>query len=140
MKKIHFNPLRFKSWSTIIIAVAFICIVAGFFEIIPFGNTKNHSKVSALGSLLIAIYYSKIFWYRNYVEWNKLGMNIKLNQWLLKSIRFDEVKDVVVTATTLTIIEKSGSKKIFQTDLINPDDVDKLVTILRENAQLDRTY
>lgn len=140
MKKIHFNPLRFKSWSTIIIAVAFICIVAGFFELIPFDNPKNHSKVSALGSLLVAIHYSKMFWYKNYVEWNKLGMNIKFNQWLSKSIRFDKVKDVVVTATTLAIIDKSGSKKIFQTNLINPNDVDKLVTILRENGQLDRTY
>ena len=140
MKKIHFNPLRFKSWSTIIIAVAFICIVAGFFELIPFDNPKNHSKVSALGSLLIAIYYSKMFWYKNYVEWNKLGINIKLNHWLSKSIRFDEVKDVVVNDTTLTIIEKSDFKKIFQTNLINPNDVDKLVTILRENAQLDKNY
>ncbi|MDG2432085.1 hypothetical protein [Flavobacterium sp.] len=81
-----------------------------------------------------------MFWYRNYVEWNKLGANIKLNQWLSKSIRFDEVKDVVVTDTTLTIIEKSDFKKVFQTNLINPNDVDKLFTILRENAQLDKSY
>ena len=140
MKNIHFNPLRFKSWSSIIIAVAFICVVVGFFELTPFDNPKNHSKVSALGSLLVAIYYSKMFWYRNYVEWNKLGMNIKLNQWLSKSIRFDKIKDVVVTDTTLTIIEKSDIKKVFQTNLINPNDVDKLVTILRENAQLDKSY
>ena len=140
MKNIHFNPLRFQSWSTVILALAFICIIVCFFELIPFDNTKNHSKVSALGSLLIAIYYSKMFWYRNYVEWNKLGANIKLNQWLSKSIRFDEVKDVVVTDTTLTIIEKSDFKKVFQTNLINPNDVDKLFTILRENAQLDKSY
>jgi hypothetical protein len=82
MKKIHFNHLRFKNWSTLIIALAFICVIAGFFELFPFHNEKNHSKVSALGYLLTAIYYSKMFWYRNYVEWNKLGMNIKLNKWL----------------------------------------------------------
>jgi hypothetical protein len=140
MKNIYFNPLRIKSWSTIIIAVAFICIVVGFFELIPFDNPKNHLKVSALGYILTSIFCLKMFWFKNYVEWNKLGMNIKLNHWLSKSIRFDEVKDVVVADTNLTIIEKSGFKKIFQTDLINPDDVDKLVTILRENVQLDRTY
>ena len=134
MKNIHFNPLRFKSWSTIIIAVAFICIVVGFFELIPFDNPKNHSKFSALGYLLTSIFYLKMFWYRNYVEWNKLGANIKLNQWLSKSIRFDKVKDVVVTANTLIIIEKSDFKKTFQIHDIDRNDVKKLVDIISHNA------
>jgi hypothetical protein len=80
-----------------------------------------------------------MFWFSNYVEWNKLGMNIKLNKWISKSISFDEVSEVLLTDSTLTIIEKSGFKKIFQANLVSPIVADKLVTILRENAQRDRT-
>jgi hypothetical protein len=73
-----------------------------------FTTIEINKKVSALGYILTAIYYSKMFWYGNYVEWNKLGMNIKLNKWISKFVSFDEISDVVLTASTLTIIEKSG--------------------------------
>lgn len=75
-----------------------------------------------------------MFWYRNYVEWNKLGMNIKLNKWISKSISFDEVSEVLLTDSTLTIIEKSGFKKKFQIDTIDSNDVDKLIRIMSQNA------
>ncbi|MBC5840536.1 hypothetical protein H8R23_03885 [Flavobacterium sp. F-380] len=139
MKKIHFNHLRFKHWSTFVILLAFLCIVFGFFEIVAFTNPEINKKVSALGYILTAIYYSKMFWYRNYVEWNKLGMNIKLNKWISKSISFDEVSEVLLTDSTLTIIEKSGFKKNFQIDTINSEDVAKLIRIINENAGIQNS-
>lgn len=134
MKKIHFNHLRFKHWSTFVILLAFLCIVFGFFEIITFTNPEINKKVSALGYILTAIYFSKMFWFRNYVEWNKLGMNIKLNKWISKSISFDEVSEVLLTDSTLTIIEKSGFKQKFQIDTFYSEDVAKLIRIINENA------
>jgi hypothetical protein len=139
MKKIHFNHLRFKNWCTLIIALAFICVIAGFFELFPFHNEKNHSKVSALGSLLTAIYYSKMFWYRNYVEWNKLGMNIKLNKWTSKAITFNEVKNVTLSDTILKITGKSQVEHLFQIQSIEPQDVKKLVAIIEDYAGLKCT-
>ena len=139
MKNIHFNHLRFKHWSTFVILLAFLSIVFGFFEIIAFTNPEINKKVSALGYILITIYFSKMFWFRNYVEWNKLGMNIKLNKWISKSISFDEVSEVILTDSTLTIIEKSGFKKNFQIDTINSEDVAKLIRIINENAGIQNS-
>ena len=139
MKKIHFNHLRFKHWSTFVLLLAFLCIVFGFFEIITFNSPEINKKVSALGYILTTIYFTKMFWFRNYVEWNKLGMNIKLNKWISKSISFDEVSEVILTDSTLTIIEKSGFKKNFQIDTINSEDVAKLIRIINENAGIQNS-
>ncbi|MBU0942786.1 MAG: hypothetical protein KKD36_15295 [Bacteroidetes bacterium] len=139
MKNIHFNHLRFKHWSTFVILLAFLCIVFGFFEIIAFNSPEINKKVSALGYILTTIYFTKMFWFRNYVEWNKLGMNIKLNKWISKSISFDEVSEVILTDSTLTIIEKSGFKKNFQIDTINSEDVAKLIRIINENAGIQNS-
>ncbi|MBX9888513.1 MAG: hypothetical protein K2Y30_11330 [Flavobacteriaceae bacterium] len=139
MKKIHFNHLRFKHWSTFVLLLAFLCIVFGFFEIVAFTNPEINKKVSALGYILTAIYYSEMFWYRNYVEWNKLGMNIKLNKWISKSISFDEVSEVLLTDSTLTIIEKSGFKKNFQIDTVNSEDVARLLRIIGENTGIQNS-
>jgi hypothetical protein len=139
MKNIHFNHLRFKHWSTFVILLAFLCIVFGFFEIIDFNSPEINKKVSALGYILTTIYFTKMFWFRNYVEWNKLGMNIKLNKWISKSISFDEVSEVILTDSTLTIIEKSGFKKNFQIDTINSEDVAKLIRIINENAGIQNS-
>ena len=66
-------------------------------------------------------------------------MNIKLNKWISKSISFDEVSEVILTDSTLTIIEKSGFKKNFQIDTINSEDVAKLIRIINENAGIQNS-
>lgn len=134
IKKIHFNYLRFKHWSTFVILIAFLCIMFGFFEIIAFNDPEINKKISALGYILTTIYFTKMFCFKNYVEYNKLGMSIKLNKWISKSISFAEVSEVPLTDSTLTIIEKSGFKKNFQIDTINSKDVAKLIRIISENA------
>ncbi len=55
-----------------------------------------------------------MFWYKNYMEWNALGMNIKINRFISTAIIFENVKIIALDNTTLKIIKQSGSKKNIQ--------------------------
>jgi hypothetical protein len=93
--------------------------------------------LTGLGFLFQVLFYSKMFWYKNYVEWNKIGMNIKLNTFIGKSIEFDNVKDVEIENENLKIIKKSGIGKVFNIHKVAITDVEKLIKIIKQNSDIE---
>jgi hypothetical protein len=112
----------------------------GSFEIIDFEYKRTNKILVSIGSFIQAAYYSKMFWYKNYVEWNKRGMNIKINRLISKSIKFENVKKLELDNTNLKIIQKSGSDKIFEIHNIASNDLEKLVKIIAQNSGIESTY
>ena len=137
MKKIHFNQLKFKKWSSILLIISIIFILFGSFEIIDFGYKKTNRIITSLGFLIQVIFYSKKFFYKNYVEWNKIGMNIRLNKFIGKSIEFDNIKKLELEKYSLKIIEKSGLEKKFEIQNIEDNDVEKLIKIIKQNSGIE---
>ena len=137
MKKIHFNQLKFKKWSSILLIISLIFILFGSFEIIDFGYEKTNRIITSLGFLIQVIFYSKKFFYKNYVEWNKIGMNIRLNKFIGKSIEFDNIKKIELEKNSLKIIEKSGLEKKFEIQNIEDNDVEKLIKIIKQNSGIE---
>ncbi len=136
MKRIHFNSLKFKNWTSVLLIISLLFIVFGSFEIIEFGYKKTNRILIILGFLFQALFYSKMFWYKNYVEWNKIGMNIKLNKFIGKSIEFDFVKKVELENEYLIITEKSGREILFNINNVEIKDVEKLVELIKLNSAI----
>lgn len=139
MKKIHFNHLTFKNWTSVLMLISLVFILMGSFEIIDFEYKRTNKILASIGFFIQAAYYSKMFWYKNYVEWNKLGMNIKINRLISKSIKFENVKKLELDTTNLKIIQKSGSDKIFEIHDIASTDLEKLMKIIAQNSGIEST-
>ncbi|MCA0154545.1 hypothetical protein [Winogradskyella vincentii] len=134
MKRIHFDNLS-KNWFLItILILSIIFLLVGIFEFIPFENPKINKGISGIGFLLQALFFSRMFWYKNYVEWNKKGVTIRINSFLGKSIMFENIKKTELDDQKLVITQRNG--KIFTFDLkeIAESDSKKLNEIIIKNT------
>lgn len=76
------------------------------------------------------VYYSRMFWFRNYFQWNKKGANIRINSFLGKSLNFEEIIKTELTDKVLKITKSSGNKLAFDLNHIADEDVQKLHRII----------
>lgn len=109
MKRIHFDNMKNMIWIYIII-LSLIFIITGGFELIEFENPKVNKIISAIEFFLQAIYFSRLFWHRNTVQWNDKGIIIRIKSFLGKSLRFDEIKATELNGKTLTLTKSDGKK------------------------------
>ncbi|WP_036155166.1 hypothetical protein [Maribacter forsetii] len=132
-KKIHFDNM--KSWIWIfILFLSLIFILVGFFELFEFENPKLNKRISAIGFFLQVIYFSKMFWYKNYVQWNKKGVIIRINSWASKSLNFNQIKKTEMVEKKLIITKDSGITVTFDLNEIKEADSQKLNEIIVKNT------
>jgi hypothetical protein len=129
MKRIHFDNLQSWFWiGFMLLSMGFILV--GFFEIFNFANSKVPKILSSCGFAMQTIYYSRMFWFRNYFQWNKKGANIRINSFLGKSLNFEEIIKTELTDKVLKITKSSGNKLAFDLNHIADEDVQKLHQII----------
>ncbi|WNW02758.1 hypothetical protein RRF68_04945 [Tenacibaculum sp. HL-MS23] len=134
MKKIHFDNLN-KNWFLItILILSIIFLLVGIFEFIPFENPKVNKKISGAGFLLQAIYFSRMFWFKNYIQWNNKGAVIRINSFIGKSLSFDNIKTTDFNEKKLTITKVSGKIMTFDLKGIAESDTQKLKEIIVKNT------
>ena len=119
--------------------ISLVLILVGSFEIIDFEYKRTNKILASIGFFIQTLYFSKMFWYKNYVEWNKLGMNIKINSLISKSLTFKNVEKLELDITNLKIIQKSGREKTFEIHNIASNDLEKLVKIIEQNSGIEST-
>lgn len=105
-KKIQFDNMNNWIWIVILI-LSLIFILIGSFELIEFENPKLNKSISAIGFFLQVIYFSKMFWYKNYVQWNKKGVVVRINSFMGKTLRFDEIKKTELIEKKLIITKEN---------------------------------
>ena len=132
MKRIHFDNMKNRVWLGILI-LSLILIVFGTFEIIEIKNTKVNKLITVFGFLLQIVYYSKTFWYKNYMQWNKKATYIRINSWAGKTLSFDNIKKTELNENQLTITKQNGKKVTFDLDDIKETDSQKLNEIIVKN-------
>lgn len=86
--------------------------------------------VSTTGFLLQVVFWLKMFWYRNYVNWNTKGINIRINSVLGKSLAFDRIKSIEIADKRITITKKDEEILLLNLVEFKDDDVERLYTIL----------
>tara|TARA_R110002073_G_C8981772_1_gene537027 strand:- start:51 stop:473 length:423 start_codon:yes stop_codon:yes gene_type:complete len=132
-KKIHFDNMKNWIWIVILI-LSLIFILAGTFELFEFENPKLNKRISAIGFFLQVIYFSKMFWYKNYVQWNKKGAVVRINSFMGKSLRFDEIKMTELIEKKLIITKDNGNTVTFDLNEIAESDTQKLNEIIVKNT------
>ena len=124
-----------KNWIWIVILIlSLIFILGGTFEFIEFENPKINKRVAAIGFLLQVIYFSKMFWHKNYVQWNKKGAVIRINSFTSKSLSFDQIKTTELNDKKLIITKTNGNKVTFDLNEIVHSDTQKLHEIIVKNT------
>lgn len=134
MKKIHFENM---SWNWILISVLILTAILIFgtnSQIFEFDNPKINSVLRSFGLILLIVYLSRIFWYKNYVQWNKKGIVIRIKSLFGKTIRFDKIKLTELQDKTLTITKVDGTKTIIDLVGVLDKDIQKLNKILVQNT------
>jgi len=132
-KKIHFDDMKSWIWITILI-LSLIFVLAGTFELFEFENPKLNKRISAIGFFLQVIFFSKMFWYKNYVQWNKKGAIIRINSWSGKSLRFNQIKKTELIEKKLILTKDNGDTVIFDLHEISESDTQKLNEIIVKNT------
>ena len=134
MKKIHFDNLN-KSWFLMtILILSIIFLLFGIFELIPFENPEINQNIRAVGFLLQTIYFSRMFWFKNYIQWNKKGAIIRINSFLGKSLSFDKIKKTELKENKLIITKNGGEIVTFDLNEIVENDTKKLNKIIVKNT------
>lgn len=108
MKHIHFNRLnRFQS--IVLLLIGLILILIGFYKDYLGEGSLWTTSSTVLGYLFFGLHFSKMFWYKNYVEWNKKGIVYKIKSRFGKTLRFNQIGDVVRKNNVLFITLIDGS-------------------------------
>ena len=133
MKRIHFDNLGKNKYWILIILLSLILI---FVEELPFKfeNPKTYSYIRASGFFLQVIYWSKFFWFKNTVQWNKKGAVIRINSFMGKSLSFDQIKKTELNENKLIITKTNGEIISFDLNEIAESDTQKLNEIIKKNT------
>ncbi|ALM08349.1 hypothetical protein SB49_11425 [Sediminicola sp. YIK13] len=134
MKHIHFNKLnRFQS--IILLLIGLVLILIGFYkDFLGQGNLWT-STSSVIGYIFFSLHFSKMFWYKNYVEWNKKGVVYRIKTRFGKTLRFNQVGNVVLKNDVLFVTLNDGSKTEIDLHEVFPEDQKKLQEIFIKKVQ-----
>lgn len=128
MKHIHFNRLnRFQS--IVFLLIGLILILIGFYKDYLGEGSLWTTSSTVLGYLFFGLHFSKMFWYKNYVEWNKKGIVYKIKTRFGKTIRFNQIGGVVLKNDVLFITFIDGSLMKIDLHDVFPEDQKKLQEI-----------
>lgn len=131
MNKIHFENLTWNWLRISLLIIASVSFMIGYGLILDYEN----GLISAFGFIIIIILLSKRFWYKNYVEYNKSSIIIKLNITTDKKIKFESIDKVSIDQNRLSLFLSNNNDFTFKVSNIYRDDINKLIRILLENSK-----
>lgn len=134
MKRIHFDNLTKNKYWIIIMILALIFILVGIFQPFEIKNPKIYKYLYVTGFLLQTIYWSKLFWFKNTIQWNKKGAVIRINSFMGESVSFNEIKKNELDEKKLTITKNNGEILRFDLNEIVDSDTQKLNEIIIKNT------
>ena len=132
MKRIKFDNIQANWFLTSLIVLSLICLMVGSFELITFENPIINKRISAIGFASQALFFSRTFWYKNYLQWNKKGMFIRINSFSGKSIAFKTIESTKLENNLLTIYKNDGNSFAFDLSAIDENDSKKLYDIIHQ--------
>ncbi|NRD24945.1 hypothetical protein HNV10_16970 [Winogradskyella litoriviva] len=138
MNKIHFDNNKNWIWIAILI-LSGIFIVCGGFELFENPNTNRILTITSF--CLQIIYLTKMFWFKNYVQYNKKGIiTIKVNSAIGKTFMYKDIKNSQLDGKQLLIKKNNGTTIKFNLDGITESDVKKLYTMVNKNTIANTVY
>ncbi|MBZ9778428.1 hypothetical protein LB452_05770 [Psychroflexus sp. CAK8W] len=130
MQRIHFDKLSVDWVRVTLLIASALCILIGYGMIFNYEN----GLISAFGFLIQIFILSRIFWYKNFVQWNKKGIVIKTNSFKSKTITFEDIKTTIPKKDVIKLELQSRSDKKIKLRNIHEDDINRLIRILVEHS------
>ena len=138
MKKIYFDDIsNFRKnliqKSIFLIGISFI-LFGFFYSIMNEIEPIWIKRMKSIGFLLFAIYFINKVIRKNYVQWNKVGMTVRINTYFReKRLTFNEINSYEFINDILRVFQ---SNKMIELDLSNVLESDKeiLIKIIEENT------
>lgn len=132
MKRIYFDDMSNKIWKWLSV-LALILIINGAFEIFILINPFIHKVFYIIGFLIPVIFFGKMLFHRNYVQWNKKGILIRLNARIGGvSMKYKEIESVNELNDTIMIEKKNGVSHELDASGIDSSDIKRLLNILHK--------
>mgnify|MGYP003609989001 CR=1 FL=1 len=134
MKRIKFDNLS-EDWKLrllIIFSIIFFFIV--IFEIPIFNNSRFNEFLIKIGFLFQVLFFGRMFVYKNYVQWNKKGIYIKVNRFLGTNLSFDDIAKIDYQNDIILIKKKNDKEIPINLHNIHPSDTLNLFEIIRINS------
>lgn len=123
-----------------ILLISLILILSGTFKLFGDTSTKLNKISAVIGFLLQAIYFSRMFWYKNYVQWNTNGIVIRIGSFFGKTINYKDIKTVQNDFSSLNINKKNGSTLKIGVQGIEKTDVEKLHHLITSHVSAQNNY
>lgn len=143
MNKIHFHPLRLREgrFRFAKLIIFFVLLVINLFNIFTMDNPSFIKYILVILFATIVGIEIIPFFYKNFVEWNKKEIVIKLNHWTYhKTFKFKNIAnfDFDFEDNVLKIDTYNGKTNIFSLKNIDPQSIVKLKEILDTNIKIIR--
>ena len=106
-------------------------IFAGLFKPDQSINNEIYRYLFIVGLVVPILYLSRIFWYRNIIQWNNKGVIIRLDA-ETKSVKFENIKRIKNVDNHIIITDNDDNEIRFDLTAFDQKDVLKLAHILRE--------
>ena len=106
MKTIKFYEMTLKGKGLVqvpLLAASAILIVLILFDVLDFLGDKTVKWITAGCYLTMAVYNIRPFLYRNYVQWNRGGVLVRINSLWGNNFSFDNIRDVEYTGDTCLV-------------------------------------
>lgn len=135
-KRIYFRNLGEMKWTLVPLILGLILMFSDLFN---WFKTDNWSLVGLIGQLLILltllIMFAPYLIRRQAVQWNEIGMGLKLDSIFGIYIPFYMVTGLEKKGGKLNILLTNGKEHSFKVDHINEADIDKLMKVIRKRMR-----
>ena len=109
-------------------------ILLNFLEVFNNFDPRIEKYSNVIAYFILMLIFSKMFWFKNYVQWNKKGIMIKLNNSWGKNYRFEEISNVNLENNQSIISKFNGQRNNFNLQNIDRESINKLINILKTNT------
>lgn len=135
MHRIQFDDIANNSQVRLLLIVMILFFVLHFIGLIFMEEQPDWSRWAGIfGYLLMTVFLARMFLFKNYVQWNKKGIIIKVDSFVGKSIAFQEVRRFDLRDDQLEIIKTDGRSVLIDLKAIEPAHVKRLYGILRDHV------
>lgn len=134
MKRIYFDDIANNRCLSVLLVIAIACFLAYIFAMTFEVESSWIHLVGALGNLLMVVFFGRPFFFKHYVQWNKVGVTIRINSFWGKNISFKNIRQFDLLEDQLEITKKSGQRVVIDLRGIEPADGEELARIIREHT------
>lgn len=140
MKKIHFDKLQGNIWLITVFSLSLILLISSMFKPFDFISDKIYAYMNVSAFLLQAIGWSRTFWFRYYVSWNKAGAYIRVGSFLGRSFTFSQIKSIDLSESILTIRKLNEKEIMLDLNRFEREDIAKLHGIFSQHVATSTAY